>query len=439
MISPGLLYFLLLFAGVCVTIKRRITCRHTAADRRIYMIELGKKQELLVVKSVEFGVYLGEKADADAKNRVLLPAKQVPENTREGDRLEVFIYKDSKDRLIATTREPAATVGETALLTVRQVTKIGAFLDWGLEKDLLLPYHEQTVRVREGQECLVALYVDKSSRLCATMKVYPYLRSDSPYQKGDQVRGRVYQISDNFGVFVAVDDKYSALIPARETAGKYRPGEILDLRVTEVKEDGKLNVTNRQKAYLQIDEDAENVLQVIEEFAGVLPFDDKAAPEVIRREFGLSKNAFKRAVGPSSERGKDRDPRAEDLSERRIIYRRFPAGAGECHRQKEWIYEFYTPSCSYRIQSAGRIQQNIGVCGQSEGTGYGQRGDHRPWSDVRGDRLLPRPQRRPGSILSWAARFTLLPVPGLTERREAGRTAIIISSFWRRMIRDTAT
>ena len=241
------------------------------------MIELGKKQELLVMKSVEFGVYLGEKADADAKNRVLLPAKQVPENTREGDRLEVFIYKDSKDRLIATTREPMVTVGETALLTVRQVTKIGAFLDWGLEKDLLLPYHEQTVRVREGQECLVALYVDKSSRLCATMKVYPYLRSDSPYQKGDQVRGRVYQISDNFGVFVAVDDKYSALIPARETAGKYRPGEILDLRVTEVKEDGKLNVTNRQKAYLQIDEDAENVLQVIEEFAGVLPFDDKAA------------------------------------------------------------------------------------------------------------------------------------------------------------------
>ena len=268
------------------------------------MIELGKKQELLVVKSVEFGVYLGEKADADAKNRVLLPAKQVPENTREGDRLEVFIYKDSKDRLIATTREPMVTVGETALLTVRQVTKIGAFLDWGLEKDLLLPYHEQTVRVREGQECLVALYVDKSSRLCATMKVYPYLRSDSPYQKGDQVRGGVYQISDNFGVFVAVDDKYSALIPARETAGKYRPGEILDLRVTEVKEDGKLNVTNRQKAYLQIDEDAENVLQVIEEFAGVLPFDDKAAPEVIRREFGLSKNAFKRAVGHLLKEGK---------------------------------------------------------------------------------------------------------------------------------------
>lgn len=105
-----------------------------------------------------------------------------------------------------------------------QVTKIGAFLDWGLEKDLLLPYHEQTSRVREGQECLVALYVDKSSRLCATMKVYHYLSTRTPYVTGDSVKGRVYEISDRFGVFVAVDDKYSALIPAREASGKYRPG-----------------------------------------------------------------------------------------------------------------------------------------------------------------------------------------------------------------------
>lgn len=268
------------------------------------MIELGKKQTLTVMKTVEFGIYLAENKEADAKNRVLLPAKQVPQGTKEGDRLEVFIYKDSQDRLISTTREPVITVGQTALLKVRQVTKIGAFLDWGLEKDLLLPYREQTVRVREGQECLVALYVDKSSRLCATMKVYPYLLKKSPYQVGDQVRGRVYQISDNFGVFVAVDDKFSALIPAREAAGKYRPGTVLDLRVSEVKEDGKLNVSDRQKAYIQINEDAENVLQIIEEFAGVLPFDDKASPEVIKREFGLSKNAFKRAVGHLLKEGK---------------------------------------------------------------------------------------------------------------------------------------
>ena len=149
-----------------------------------------------------------------------------------------------------------------------------------------------------------ALYIDKSSRLCATMKVYHYLSTRTPYVVGDMVKGRVYEISDRFGVFVAVDDKYSALIPAREAKGKYRPGKILELRVSEVKEDGKMNVTDRQKAYLQINEDAENVLEVINEFAGVLPFDDKASPEVIQREFGLSKGAFKRAIGHLMKEGK---------------------------------------------------------------------------------------------------------------------------------------
>ena len=268
------------------------------------MIELGKKQTLFIVKSVEFGVYLAEDMHADTKHQVLLPAKQVPEGKKDGDKIEVFIYKDSQDRLIATKNEPKLTVGEVGLLKVKQVTKIGAFLDWGLEKDLLLPYHEQTNRVREGEECLVALYVDKSSRLCATMKVYHYLSTRTPYVPGDSVKGRVYEISGNFGVFVAVDDKYSALIPAREATGKYRPGAILDLRVTEVKEDGKMNVSDRQKAYIQINEDAESVFSVIEEFAGVLPFDDHASPEVIKREFGLSKNAFKRAVGHLMKEGK---------------------------------------------------------------------------------------------------------------------------------------
>ncbi|MDC7287294.1 S1-like domain-containing RNA-binding protein [Blautia schinkii] len=276
------------------------------------MIELGRKQKLTVVKSVDFGVYLGEDMEAQTSERVLLPARQVPEGIKEGDELEVFIYKDSQDRLIATTKEPKLTLGQVALLKVLQVTKIGAFLDWGLEKDLLLPYHEQTLRVREGEDCLVALYVDKSSRLCATMKVYHYLSTRTPYVVGDLVKGRVYEISERFGVFVAVDDKYSALIPAREAKGKYHPGMVLDLRVTEVKEDGKMNVSDRQKAYIQIDEDAEAVLSVIREFAGVLPFDDKVSPEVIKREFGLSKNAFKRAVGHLLKEGKI------EIKERRI-------------------------------------------------------------------------------------------------------------------------
>ena len=261
------------------------------------MIELGKRQVLKVVKKVDFGVYLVEEMTAREHERVLLPGRQVPEGTEPGDTLEVFIYRDSSDRLIATTRVPIIQLHETALLTVADVGKIGAFLDWGLEKDLLLPFKEQTAHVKKGQEVLAALYIDKSSRLCATMKVYPYLQQNSPYIVGDEVKGRVYELSDNFGVFVAVDDKYSGLIPKKEAQGVYQPGEIISCRVTSVREDGKLNLSPRKKAYQQMEEDAALVLKVLDEFAGVLPFDDRVSPEIIKREFGLSKAAFKRAVG----------------------------------------------------------------------------------------------------------------------------------------------
>lgn len=261
------------------------------------MIELGKKQDLIVAKTVDFGVYLAENTNAGEKDRVLLPKKQVPEGTKEGDKLGVFIYKDSQDRLIATTREPKIMLGQLAVLKVAQVGRIGAFLDWGLEKDLFLPYKEQTKKVHEGEEILVALYIDKSSRLCATMKVYHYLRTDSPYAEGDEVTGVVYEISDNFGVFVAVDYKYSALIPKQEAQGNYKAGDELNCRVVKVRDDGKLTLSAKKKAYMQLHEDAVNVYEILLEFDGELPFDDKASPEIIQREFGLSKNAFKRAVG----------------------------------------------------------------------------------------------------------------------------------------------
>lgn len=268
------------------------------------MIELGKKQKLTVVKSVDFGVYLGEDMQADAKNRVLLPSRQVPEGTKEGDSIEAFIYKDSQDRLIATTKEPKLQVGQTAVLKVSQVTRIGAFLDWGLEKDILLPYKEQTRKVREGEEVLAALYIDKSSRLAATMNVYEYLRKDSEYKKDDIVTGMIYQTSDNFGVFVAVDNIYSALIPKKEVVGELRIGDTVQARVTGVKPDGKLDLSVREKAYLQIEKDAVKILQIIDSFDGVLPFTDRANPEVIKRETQMSKNEFKRAIGNLLKNGK---------------------------------------------------------------------------------------------------------------------------------------
>lgn len=259
------------------------------------MIQAGERQELIIVKETGFGVYLAENKESSEK--VLLPKKEVDEGMKPGAKVEVFVYLDSSDRLIATRREPMVTIGRTAVLKVKDVTKIGAFLDWGLEKDLLLPFREQTRKVRSGEQVLAALYIDKSSRLCATMNVYKYLRTDSPYKKGDHVHGRVYEVSDNFGVFAAVDDQYSGLVPVREASGKFQIGDVMEFRVTGVKPDGKLDLSARERIPEQMEEDAQMILSVLDEFDGVLPFDDHASPDVIRREFGLSKNAFKRAVG----------------------------------------------------------------------------------------------------------------------------------------------
>lgn len=268
------------------------------------MLELGKVQELIVVKKVEFGVYLAQR-EGDGE-KVLLPARQVPRDAGMGSRIEVFLYKDSKDRLISTTARPRLTLGEVAELTVVQTGKLGAFLDWGLEKDLFLPFREQTRPVREGERFPAALYVDKSGRLCATMKLYPYLRTDSPYRKDDRVSGYLYEVSRQFGGFVAVDGIYSALIPAREVCGELKAGARVEARVTRVHEDGKLDLSLREKAWMQIGTDAQKVMEAIRECGGELPFTDKASPDLIREKMGMSKNEFKRAVGHLLKEGKVR-------------------------------------------------------------------------------------------------------------------------------------
>ena len=255
-------------------------------------MKLGEKQVLTIEKKVDFGVYLGSEQE-----HVLLPKKQVPKGAELGDPVEVFLYKDSQDRLIATTNEPKITLGKLAILDVADTGKNGAFLDWGLEKDLFLPFREQTAPVKKGDHVLVSLYIDKSERLCATMKVYDRLSCDSPYQKDDMVEGIVYELSDRFGVFVAVDGKYSALIPKREVYQTYHVGEMIRARVSAVKDNGKLDLSVREKAFIQMDVDAAKLVEYMKRHGGKIPFTDKAAPETIRAEFQMSKNEFKRAVG----------------------------------------------------------------------------------------------------------------------------------------------
>ena len=279
------------------------------------MILLGRMQTLRVVKKTDFGVYLSDqgiesdfsfipdKKEVVDVPSILLPKAQAKDLT-PGDTVEVFIYKDSEDRPIATTAKPLLTMGAIARLTVKEVTNIGAFLDWGLAKDLFLPFKEQTFRVQKGDSVLVTLYIDKSSRLCATAKVYHSLQSNSPYQREDQVSGTVYEIIEAFGAYVAVDDRYSALIPNKELFTTLKPGEKVSARVTKVQPDGRLVLSIREKSYLQMDTDCSLIYDALIKAGGFLPYHDKTSPDLIKAKFGLSKNAFKRAIGHLQKEGK---------------------------------------------------------------------------------------------------------------------------------------
>ena len=259
------------------------------------MFEIGKYQELYIKEINASGALLVRK-DAPAVT-LLLPGKQIPAEAHAGSALEVFVYRDSEDRLIATTKTPAITLGELKMLTVAEVTEIGAFLSWGLDKDLFLPFSEQKGKLSPGKKVLAGLYVDKSGRLCASMRISRFLSEESPYKPGDKVSGTVYSVAEDIGAFVAVDGKYYGLIPTQELYTRLKVGDEVKARVLKVRPDGKLNLSTRKKAYAQMRDDAETLLSVIDSFGGELPFGEEASPEKIKEELGLSKAAFKRAVG----------------------------------------------------------------------------------------------------------------------------------------------
>ncbi|MCQ2507041.1 MAG: S1-like domain-containing RNA-binding protein [Lachnospiraceae bacterium] len=275
------------------------------------MIYLGLVQDLYVKKRTDFGFYLepvetcverGKLSDEKLEEamipemRILLPKNEAG-NVSVGQKVSVFVYLDSSDRPIATTKRPKLTLGNYATLKVAQVNKVGAFLDWGLLKDLFLPFEEQTRKVSEGDEVIVALYLDKSKRLCATMHVYPYLETDANYEKGALVTGRVYEIIPNFGAFVAVNDRYQALIPKHRLFSKLEVGEVIKARVERVLQDGKVELAIRENKALQTTPDSEIIYKMLKENKGYLPYHDKTDPELIKEIFGMSKAAFKRAIG----------------------------------------------------------------------------------------------------------------------------------------------
>lgn len=260
------------------------------------MIEIGKMQNLQVTRKTGIGAYLNYKNTRD-RNDILLPKIEVSKEVEIGDEIEVFVYKDSEDKTIATVRKPKLTIGELGFLKVVETTNFGAFLDWGLPKDLLLPLKEQVGKIRKGDSCLVGLFINNSNKVCATMRIYNLLSTGSPYKENERVQGTVYSINKDIGIFVAVDNKYHGLIHKNELYGDYTVGDKITVRVKKVREDGKLELSLREKAYNEIESDAQKILDRLKLRGGTLPINDNSSPDYIKAELNISKRAFKRAVG----------------------------------------------------------------------------------------------------------------------------------------------
>ncbi len=261
------------------------------------MIKIGKRQKMKVNNIASIGVYMDAET-GDTKDNILLPNNEIEGmEVAPGDYLDVFIYRDSEDRLIATLRKTYAVVGALSKLEVVDTTEIGAFLDWGLNKDILLPKGQEEGKLKVGNKYLVGIYEDKKGRLSATMQIYKFLLPCSDYEKNDFVSGTVYRIQKDIGVFVAVDDRYFGLIPKSECYDTYEVGQELNLRVIRVREDGKLDLSPRALVHEQMDKDAENLLEKMKLYRGVFPLNDKSSPDKIEKTLGISKKAFKRAMG----------------------------------------------------------------------------------------------------------------------------------------------
>lgn len=257
-------------------------------------ILLGKYNQLEVVKFVDFGLYLNGGDDGE----ILLPKRYIPEGTKEGDLLNVFLYLDNEERLVATTQTPLIQVGEFGYLEVSWVNQYGAFLNWGLMKDLFVPFREQKMRMVQGKSYIVYCYQDEESfRLMASAKVDKFLSKDCPpYEAGEQVNILIWQKTE-LGFKAIVENKYAALLYDSEIFQPLHTGMQLKAFVKQVREDGKIDLILQKAGPRKVDDFAETLLKYIREHNGFTSFNDKSDAEEIYQTFGVSKKTFKKAVG----------------------------------------------------------------------------------------------------------------------------------------------
>lgn len=257
------------------------------------MLKIGDYNELEVSKEMDFGVYL----DSD-EGEILLPKKYVPEGLTQGDRINVFIYKDSEDRLIATTKEPKARVGDIAYLEVKDTNRYGAFLDWGLDKDLLVPFSEQKIRMTAGNSYFVKVYFDEESkRVAATQKINRYLLKDiSDLNEGDEVDLLVYKFTE-LGISVIINNKYMGVVYKNDIFIKIDIGDKLKGFISKIREDGKIDVSIRKRGFNKVLDSTDVIIKKLQEAGGFLPLTDKTSPQVIEETLEMSKSAFKKSIG----------------------------------------------------------------------------------------------------------------------------------------------
>ncbi|WP_415901992.1 S1 RNA-binding domain-containing protein [Neptuniibacter sp. QD29_5] len=266
------------------------------------MAAIGKYNTLEVIKEKDFGVYL----DAGELGEILLPKRYCPEDLEVGDSIRVFIYLDTDDYLIATTETPKAIVDEFAMLPVSEINDVGAFLDWGLPKDVLLPYSEQKNRpVEVGKRYLVRLYLDKNTnRIVASTKIDKFLdKTPANYKAGEEVQLVIANRSD-LGQKAIVNHEHWGLIFRSDVLKTVYPGQKFKGYIKEVRADGKINLSMQKPGYSKVVDTAQQILDMMDEQEGFITINDKSSPELIYKHFGISKKAFKMAVGALLKQGK---------------------------------------------------------------------------------------------------------------------------------------
>lgn len=267
------------------------------------MIKIGEFNELTIARKASFGYFLDAET-GNTEDDILLPKGNSEGQELElGDKVEAFIYRDSKDRLVATLKKPMAQVNDIAYLKVVSKTHMGEFIYFGLERDILVPIKEQKYDLDLGSSYLFYIYVDKTNRIAATTDIDRYLVNSSEYKIGDEVTGIAYGLQTNGSVMVAVDNKFRGVILQNEYYTEIKPGYEIKLHVKRIYEDGKLGLTPRGRAVEERTQLEEEILKYLNKHGGAMPYNDKSSPEDIKKVFNQSKNYFKNALGGLMKKG----------------------------------------------------------------------------------------------------------------------------------------